>query len=303
MSYYQSLKSNNLYRLLENPLKTGAIKIRQTDNKFYSDLKVAHDSPWCHTNNSYQISCYFWKTITFHEIVEKFLPPHARFVPIGCQDCYKVVVKPKTLKQLFALELLQKKMDHPSKCGIELRPEVFGNYGGYFYNRGIANGLICYQRVRHQVSNDPDLGPDVNVILKRACTEMEFACGPSDKWEITQAQIDFEMRLSQFFVNDVPVLTQTHDLKDSIRQRWIEHAYSVGDETCLEFNGGKPLYPDYVTYQHLLEPPKEKEEEENATETGRNSRGEGDCTGNDKPGAGSKKTGGKNGKAKGRKKG
>jgi len=31
-------------------------------------------------------------------------------------------------------------------------------------------------------------------------------------------------------------------------KRWIHHAYEHGDETFLQFTGGKSLFEDYVTY-------------------------------------------------------
>ena len=252
MSYYKELKGNNFVRLLSPLLKAGIMSLRQSDGKFIAGIKPAWDTPWVHVKHSYSANCYLWKDITFEHIVKKHLPISDWFVPIGCQNCFKVVVRPKTLKQLFALEELEKRLDHPSKCGIEIRDSVHGNYGGYFYNRGLDAGLDCYKKVRESVDADNELGPDISVILKRACTEMEHGCGPSDKWEITDKQIEFETRLSELFVNDIPVLTQSEHQKNEVRQRWIERAYSVGDETALLYNGGEPLYPSYVTYHHLI---------------------------------------------------
>jgi hypothetical protein len=233
-------------------LKAGAVGIRDSDGKFFAKVQPAYDTPWVHIKSSYRTNCYLWKEITFDHIVKKYLPLQDWFVPAGCQECFKVVVKPKTLEQLFALFALEKKLNHPSKCGIEIRDSVFGNYGGYFYNRGLQEGLDCYKMVRYEVSQDPKLGPDIVVLLKRGCTEMEHSIGQSDKWEITEAQINFEMRLSQLFVNDISVVVQSDHAQNEVRQRWIERAYSIGDETALLYNNGQPLYPDYVTYQHLL---------------------------------------------------
>lgn len=253
LSVYEDLKQGNIIRLLSGMLRSGAIDMRGSDNKFVANLRVEWDTPWVYTKNSYRMNCFLWKTVTFHEIVEKQIPREKWFVPAGCQDCFKVVVRPKTLQQLFALEALEKRFDHPSKCGIEIRPTVFGNYGGYFYNRGLREGLECYKKVRAAVNEDPLLGPDVAVILKRACTEMEHGLGRSDHWKITPEQIELEIRIAELFVNDVPVLRQTDHAKNNIRQRWIERAYEVGDETYALFTGGKPLYPGYVTYHHLAE--------------------------------------------------
>jgi hypothetical protein len=250
MSYYEDLKSRNYIRLVEPLLKAGVLSMRGSDGKFVANLSVEYGGPWVHTKPSYETNCFWWKDVTFHTIVEKCLPAENRFVPIGCQDCFKVVVRPKTLRKLFDLEKLQGELNLPSKCGIEIRPSVNGNYGGYFYNRGLPAGLECWKVVRKAV--DDRLGSDVAVILKRACTEMEHAMGRSDEWTVTPKQISFEMEFAQRCVNDLPVIIQSDHAKDEVRQKWIEHAYSVGDQTYAEFTDG-PLYPDYVTYQHLLE--------------------------------------------------
>ena len=261
-SYYDEIRSNNLIRLLRGLLKSGGVSLRGSDGKFIANLTPLWETPWVHTKSSYRISCYLWKEITFHEIVEKNLPRQAWFAPAGCHDCFKVVVRPKTLAQLFALERLQIRMSLPSKCGIHVTPSVFGNYGGYFYNRGLPEGLECYEKVRAEIDADPELGKDITVHLKRACTDMENSLGSSDKWELTQEQLVLEMKISQRFVNDIPVLVQSDEAKDYVKQRWIERAFSVGDETVSQFTGGVPLHPEYITYEHLLE--KYNEEKQNA---------------------------------------
>lgn len=264
MAYYDDLKSRNVIRLLKEYLKGGAMSLRGSDGKFVANLHVDWDSPWIHIRNSYETNCFWWKDIVFHQIVEKHLPRDQWFVPIGCQNCFKVVVRPKTIEGLFALEALEERLDRPSKCGIELRSSVFGNYGGYFYNRGLPAGLECYKEVRAAVDADPALGPEITVLLKRACTEMELAVGRSDHWEVKPEQMEFETRFQSLIVNDLPVLRQSEHVKDEVRQKWIERAYDVGDETVLQYNGGQPLFPEYVTYHHLSE----KENAKNGTGMG-----------------------------------
>jgi hypothetical protein len=266
VSYYRDLGSCNLVRAMKPFLESGMLSMRGSDGKFIVNLRVEHNTPWIHARSSYAINCYLWKDILFHGIVEKYLPKEKQFVPLGCQDCFKVVVRPKTLEQLFALEELQKRMDLPSKCGIEIRQSVFGNYGGYFYNRGLPAGLGCYVKVREAVNEDPILGPDIAVILKRGCTEMEHSIGRSDNWNIVDGQVAFEVHLNEMFVNDIPVLHQSEEVKKETHQRWIEYAYGIADETALKYNDGEPLYPDYVTYHHYAEVYfKEKEEQQCST--------------------------------------
>jgi len=260
LSYYEILKGRNIIGATKHLLRQGILELRFSDGKLFpAAIKNTWETPWSHQRSSYRSNCYIWKDIIFENIVMTVLPQEMRFVPSGCQNCYKVVVRPKTLKQLFALEELQRRLDLASKCGIEIRPRVFGLYGGYFYNRGLDEGIQCYKIVRQAVDEDKELGPDVAIILKRACTEMEHGVGPSDKWVITEEQKQFEALIDELIVTDVPYVSQTPHAKDHVHQLWIEKAYEWGDTTVYEYLDGKPLYPALVTYHHLADEKKEPE--------------------------------------------
>jgi len=251
MSIYTDLKNNNIIGLVQRLLKAGIIKQRDSDGKLVPVVSAQWDTPWVHVRQSYQSNCFLWKTIIFEHIVKVNLPKDKWFVPVGCQDCWKVVVRPATLKQLFDLEKIERRMNVPSKCGIEIRPSVFGNYGGYFYNRGLENGLSRYREVRGAV--DEYISPDIPVLLKRGCTEMEHGVGPSDKWDITEEQVRIEKMVVERFVTDAQIIQQSEHAVGHVHQTWIEKAYQWGDPTVFEYLDGVPLYPDYVTYHHLAE--------------------------------------------------
>ena len=251
MALYEDIKGRNLIAAIKPLLQRGVLDIRHSDGKIIPrDLRHTWETPWLHHRPSYRHNCFIWKDVIFENVIQTVLPPDKRFVPSSCANCYKVVVRPKNLKQLFQLAELQYALDHASKCGIETRYSVFGMYGGYFYNRGLEEGKACYQRVREAVSKH--ISPDVKVLLKRSCTEMEHGIGPSDTWEITPAQKHFEDLVEAKFAMDVPILAQQPHLKEHVQMLWIEEAYKLGDETVWEYIDG-PLYPDYVTY-HEDEP-------------------------------------------------
>jgi hypothetical protein len=170
------------------------------------------------------------------------------WVPSDCQGCWKVVVRPPTLLALFALEHLQKRLDRPSKCGIEVRESVHGLYGGYFYNLSLEDGRECYAAVRAAVDADELLGPDVPVLLKRGCTEYELEAGPSDEWKVTPDQERAEAEIKRLFVSDHNFSAQPDHLVTRVHRKWIEFAYAAGDETYKHFTNGEPLFPPYVTY-------------------------------------------------------
>lgn len=250
MGYYEDIKERDLITTLKRLLQSGGYYFRD-DGKIMATHRLAWDSPWHHVKHHPLLDCHTWHQILF-DAISMHLPKDQRFVPSGCQQCYKVVVRPKTLKQLFALLDVQKRLDRPSKCGIETREEVHALYGGYFYNIGLDSALECYKVVRREINEHPLLGPDIAVIVKRSCTEMEHGVGPSDKWEITPRQLEIEGILDTMLVKDDVDRKQPDTVLRYIHRKWIEFAYFVNDATYAEFTDG-PLYPGYVTYHHLAE--------------------------------------------------
>lgn len=248
MGYYEDIKGSDLLTRMKRLLENGGYFLRD-DGKIAAQHRISWDQPWHHVRHHPMLKCHTWHEVLFN-VISMGLPREERFVPSNCQNCYKVVVRPKTLTQLFALLDLQKQLDRPSKCGIETRETVPALYGGYFYNLGLESGLECYRAVRAAVDSYPKLGKDVNVLLKRGCTEFEHAIGPSDKWVVTNKQLQIEAILDQILAKDDIDRRQPEYNLRYIHRKWIEWAYFVGDQTYREFTAG-PLYPDYVTYQHL----------------------------------------------------
>jgi hypothetical protein len=249
MSIYQALCDEDILEKARGLLTQGGFFLRDTDGRITCERSVSWDQPWHHVKHMDSVDCVLWFQIIFNGFSLP-LPKEERFVPLGCQDCYKVVVRPKTLKGLFSLLTMQKKLNRPSKCGIETRPSVCGLYGGYFYNRGLEEGLERYKEVRAAVNDTGNLGPDTVVMLKRGCTEMEHATKPSNEWGITDKQLHIESLVLRKFVIDPQSRMQTESIQLHTHKAWIEWAYQNGDMTYLEYTDGKPLpqYPAYVTY-------------------------------------------------------
>lgn len=252
MAYYEEIKNRDIMTRIKRLLQNGGYYFRD-DGKVTADRRISWDGPWHYVRHHPMLDCGTWHQILF-DVISMGLPPEERFVPSGCQECYKVVVRPKSLKQLFALLNLEKRLDKPSKCGIEIRETVHGLYGGYFYNIGLEAGKDCYKIVRQEVDQDQHLGPDITVLLKRGCTEYEHAIGPSNKWAITPRQMDIEGLLEMILAKDNIDRRQTEQHQMYVHRKWIEFAYAAGDPTYAEFTDG-PLYPNYVTYHHLTGDP------------------------------------------------
>tara|TARA_Y100000310_G_scaffold345852_1_gene471402 strand:+ start:9687 stop:10520 length:834 start_codon:yes stop_codon:yes gene_type:complete len=245
--YYDYISRTDVIGLM-GPNAAQTFAIRDEDGKLKSNQAIGMDTPWHHVAHMPGAKCDIWHQVEF-DMMGPQLPQ--KFVPVGCQNCWKVVVRPKTLKQLFQLEKIQEGMNKPSKCGIEPRTSVHGLYGGYFYNNSLEQGLTRYTQVRAAV--DKVMGKDVVVLLKRGCTEFELALGDSKKWTVYDWQIPIEEATEDTLAQDNVDRQQPEHLVRHIHRKWIEWAYTYGDESYKEFTGGKPLYPAYRTYQHLAQ--------------------------------------------------
>ena len=270
-SLYRRLKANDVISLLWPLLESASFICRTEDGKLRPLREgIMPNTPWIHTNeNDLKFHCRLWHNISF-DVVSRNLPEQYRFVPRGCQGCWKVVLKMQTVEQLLAVLELQKAMNATSKCGIEERDTVKGLYGAYFFNRSKAEGLRRYDDVKARIRKNKILSPlldevdqdnrTTRLILKRGCTEMEHLVGPSDKWKITETQTILENLIERYVVLDPSEGGQPSHIVDHIKCRWIEWAAGNEDETYLKYTD-QPLspdlsalkktkhnIPDYVTY-------------------------------------------------------
>lgn len=202
---------------------------------------VGHDRPWHYINSRRDMNCDW-----FHDISKMF-----GFIPTRCLNCWKVVVRPRTLQELFKLQGLMVSMvdEDPEcycKCGIELRPWVFGNYGGYFYQTSKEAMQERYKQVRQLVTEKID--PAVQVIPKRYCSEFERDFGPSDQYKRTDEDDHWEELIKEH----CHMVQYPHTQPDLAIQRtiheWFKHAWNVGDPTVLIYTEGKPLVRPVVAY-------------------------------------------------------
>jgi hypothetical protein len=177
-------------------------------------------------------------------------------VPWGCRDCYKVAVAPRTLAQLMALRSSQERgTGVTAKCGVEVDREITQNlYAGFYYCDGLEQARSVYRRVRNAVDGDPALGPAVPMRIKRGCTEYEMHCGPSDRWAFDPAQAEVEASLKPRFKPPPPATQPPLQAKLSTLGRWLQTAYRIGDDSYLQFTGGRRLYPATVSYDPMPPP-------------------------------------------------
>lgn len=96
-----------------------------------------------------------------------------KVIPEYCFECYKVLIEPRTINELFKLLMLFERMtlplDNTRKCMVEARGDCSGTYKGFVYCRGIEEGNDVRKIVRNAVSES--IAPQVPVTLKRGCSE------------------------------------------------------------------------------------------------------------------------------------
>ncbi len=239
LGIYSELDSKDIIDRLLPALSRGAYIVKlngMIESRFSESSQF--QSPWLHQKHSENLKCNLWHFMMFNH--------YGWFVPSQCQECWKVVVGPRSLSELWKLKDLQHTLDIPSKCGIEVREYTAKLYGGYFYNKGLYNGRACYKVVREAV-NDA-ISPDVPVLLKRACTEFEMAFPQSSTWQITDEQMAIEETLTDRIKESSNPVGQPDIVRTHIKRAWIHWAYFCADPTYKEFTDGKPLYPPYETY-------------------------------------------------------
>jgi len=246
VSFYQSLKDDDICTWMEPLLDRGRYSLRFGDGHFEAVLPaMAYKTPWSYVKIHEELDCTLQTSVLFNTV---FKILGQEWVPERCQNCWKVTVSLDTLLQLFTMERLQKRQKYQCKCGIEVRPTVSKNYGAYFYSTSIEVGQECYAAVRKMVDEEPELGPGIKVVLKRGCTEFEFLAGDSSRWEVSPEQRHVEDLVSRYVHSGANYCVQPDHVKKHVYRRWIEHAFAIGDLTYLLFTGGKPIAPDYVEY-------------------------------------------------------
>jgi hypothetical protein len=244
-SVYSNLLKKNLMRIIEPLIDEGKLKWSgKYPDRLEPILVGSTFSPWIRSGMGHMdgMMCNFDHKLVFNYVSLK-LP--TAFVPSRCQECWKIVARPRTLKELWAIYEMQQKMDWPSKCGMEPRKQVFGIYGAYWYNPTPDCALDLAELLREQ----PEL-QGIDVIVKRGCSEFEWACGDSAQWVVKQGQKEIEETLEGMIVLEAFIdMPQPDWLVEDTKKRWIEWAWEHGDPTVYEFLGGVPLIPPYRTYR------------------------------------------------------
>lgn len=226
---YSDDSREDLLKVLEKWFDNGMLALTVDGIKL--NTYIPHKSPWYYIRTDLGRRC---------KILKDIIAPAFKFVPSRCQECWKVVVRPRSLKELFRLVDIQLECEFFCKCGIEVRPYVFGNYGGYFYFNSVSEGLAGLDEVRRLVG--VGISPDVPVILKRGCTELERMVPHSSKWTTSDAQKRIEDNVLSSIYVPTKVTGQSPRQIKRVMRGWVEFAYDRGDKTYLEHSNNRPLF-------------------------------------------------------------
>jgi len=240
MGEYQELAKRNVLKPIEKHIDAGVMRVHY-DNTVTAETVPKRHTPFIMVEHPWDRNCSKWFQIYFE--LYGLLPP-------PCMNCWKIVAKPKTLRELMEIHALQKTLGLPAKAGMEVRTYTSGIYSAFWYcpmKEGLEGALELYKLVNDDLSKR-----GIECILKRACTEMEMKYGASNMWLPNNKQQEFFDRLEKIFK------VKAHDSKtipmyyDSIKREWIEWAYQHGDETYLRYTDNKPMYAPLVTYHDRL---------------------------------------------------
>jgi hypothetical protein len=196
-------------------------------------------SRWIFVPNRPYLPCGFLTKIVFEAAYAETAVPH------GCSACYKIKVRAATLRELVAAWQMAKSIACLSKWGVDLdNPHSQDVYAGYFYPGDLDAARVLYKVVREAIDVDPRLGPGVTMTIKRGCSQFEAAVGPSDSYSFTPHMAELEALLRARFKG--PAISETTMPQLS---HWIDLAFRMGDDTYLDFTGGKRLRPATLTYE------------------------------------------------------
>lgn len=202
------------------------------------EVPVEPNNEWTIVPNGPALDCFFWMKVMFQGAYAQSA------VPNGCRECYKVKVAPRTLRQLVAAWQVAKGVECLSKWGIDLNnPFSQDIYAGYFYTSGLEAARALFKVVRELFDADPKLGPDIKITIKRGCSEYENALGPSNQYQFTPELAELEAHLKAKYR---PRKGATKQL--AVLAEWIDLAFRMGDDTYLDFTGGKPLRRSTLAY-------------------------------------------------------
>ena len=175
-------------------------------------------------------------------------------IPKYCFSCYKVVIEPRTVIELFKLMVIFEKLklpnDNTRKCLVECREQVAGTYKGLIYCRSTEEGKEIIQVIQKVLGEE--ISNKIPVKLKRGCSEHAVAHPEFAKTGQGAATIEYDEKWQEYeklvdkdFINSQPAVRNTYNhpsftLRDAkVMLAWLKYAATIGDLSYLKITGQK----------------------------------------------------------------
>jgi len=196
---------------------TGQVK-RRRDGRVDLNLEMPVRVPWIYVKKR-QAKCTM-----YNEIYREYFD----FIPEFCMfHCWKTVVKPSKVADLFRLYQIMRALDMPSKCGLETRV-LQGGFRGFFYADDLETARQQYSTVKPIL--EEELKYPFELFIKRACTEMEDDFGASHLWEPKLEWKARERYLERIIVFPVDLDADQADWhRRFIMREWIRRTCKTDD--------------------------------------------------------------------------
>lgn len=176
-------------------------------------------------------------------------------IPEYCFGCYKVLVEPRTVVELFKLLIVFEEINlsgnNTRKCMVENRDYCSGAYKGYVYCRGLEEGKIVRKHIREAVADL--ISPHAPVTVKRGCSEFEQAHPAYGQIKLGTVPMRYPeawRAREQRFDREFPSPAPAEDLKAVMGESgtyppseiyamryWLSYAATVGDNSYVKLAG------------------------------------------------------------------
>lgn len=191
-------------------------------------------------------------------------------IPKYCFNCYKVLIEPHTIVELFKLMVIFEKLklpkDNTRKCTVETREQVSGAYKGFIYCRGTTEATEISKFIKKVISEE--ISSTIPVTLKRGCTEYAIAYPEyaqveqnsktmwyKDEWHEYEELFDKDMGVNARLPTNESYNRPGYTLQDAqIVLAWLRYAATIGDLSYLKITDS-PLQPFQKPFQNLKRPP------------------------------------------------
>lgn len=174
-------------------------------------------------------------------------------IPKYCFSCYKVLIEPRTVVELFKLMMVFDKLELPNdntrKCLVETRAQVSGTYKGLIYCKGVEEGMEILKLVQNVISEK--ISKKIQVTLKRGCSEYALAYPEYARIGQGMATMEYKEQWQEYedLADKVLVISTQHPVSDTYNHptyttrnvramlAWLTYAATIGDLSYQKIYG------------------------------------------------------------------